>query len=187
MAMNRRNVLIGLGTVAAGGGAALGTGAFSSVQADRQVSVETAGDASGFLTLEGDGAYVENDSSDTLTIDLGALEDEAFNQDARTVVEGVVTATNNAADGEDIDVGFENDAGDQAPSDNFVFGDGNGNPVADVTLYFGTEDSQSIVTGVGSGGTAKMGVIIDTRSSTLDGETTDGENADVTVLAEDSS
>ncbi|MCU4751892.1 hypothetical protein OB919_07835 [Halobacteria archaeon AArc-curdl1] len=39
MRANRRNVLIGLGTIVAGGGAALGTGAFSTVEAQRTVNV----------------------------------------------------------------------------------------------------------------------------------------------------
>ena len=39
MKMNRRNVLIGMGAIVAGGGAALGTGAFSSVEAERSVDV----------------------------------------------------------------------------------------------------------------------------------------------------
>ena len=180
--MNRRNVLIGLGTVAAGGGAALGTGAFSSVEADRTVTVETAGDASGFLALNGDGTYVEDDSSDTLTIDLGALGAEAFNEEARTVVEGVVTATNNSADGEEIDVGFDNGTS-QVPSLDFDMTDGNSNNVK-VTLFWGSEDSQAVQT-VGSGNSADMGAIVDTRSES-NGEGTDGASVDVTILAEDS-
>ena len=183
MAMNRRNVLIGLGTVAAGGGAALGTGAFSSVQADRQVSVETAGDASGFLTLEGDGAYVDNDNSDTLTIDLGALGDEAFNQDARTVVEGVVTATNNAADTEDIDVGFE-DSQSQSQVASLVLNMTYNTNNVKVTLFWGSESGKATQT-ISPGNSADMGAIIDTRSGS-NGDGTDGGSVSITVLAEDS-
>lgn len=40
MKMNRRNVLIGIGAIVGGGGAALGTGAFSSAEADRGLEVE---------------------------------------------------------------------------------------------------------------------------------------------------
>lgn len=39
MDMNRRNVLIGMGSLAAVGGAVIGSGAFTSVQADRDVEV----------------------------------------------------------------------------------------------------------------------------------------------------
>ena len=188
MAMNRRNVLVGLGAVAVGGGAAFGSGAFSQVSAARTVSVSTEGDASGFLGLSGDAAYITNDnSSSALTIDLGqATSGNGFNNEARTVVEDIVTATNDAADGENVDVGFDDGTGTQVASDDFVLGDGNGNPVADVTLYFGTENSQSVATGVTSGGTATMGVIVDTRSSTLNGAAPAGASTDVTVLAVDS-
>ena len=49
--MNRRNVLIGLGGLVAGGGALIGTGAFDTVEAERTVSVETAGDAAALLAF----------------------------------------------------------------------------------------------------------------------------------------
>ena len=52
MRMNRRNVLLGLGAIVAGGGATLGTGAFSSVSAQRSATIQTAGDASAFLGIE---------------------------------------------------------------------------------------------------------------------------------------
>ena len=48
--MRRRNALLGLGALI-GGGTAYGTGAFTSVSAQRQVSVRTAGDADALLAL----------------------------------------------------------------------------------------------------------------------------------------
>lgn len=49
--MKRRNFIIGLGATAAGGTAVLGSGAFSSVEAERTVTVETANDDSAYLRL----------------------------------------------------------------------------------------------------------------------------------------
>ncbi|WP_262175039.1 hypothetical protein [Haloarcula laminariae] len=49
--MNRRKFLIGAGSLAAGSAAAMGTGAFTSVSANRTVSVNTASDANAFLAL----------------------------------------------------------------------------------------------------------------------------------------
>lgn len=50
--VTRRSTLIGLGGLLSGGGALLGTGAFTAVEAERSVSMETAGDANAFLSLE---------------------------------------------------------------------------------------------------------------------------------------
>ena len=49
--MKRRSLILGLG-VAAGGGA-VGTGAFTSIEADRDVAVEVADDSDAFLQLQG--------------------------------------------------------------------------------------------------------------------------------------
>ena len=101
MSMNRRNVLIGLGAVAAGGGAVLGSGAFSQVDADRSVSISTAGDGAGLLALSLDTASYnglsDNSGSEngtngenTIQIDL-----ESINDDAVTTFEDALTVENN--------------------------------------------------------------------------------------------
>lgn len=50
--MRRRRLLTGLGTLAGGSSLALGTGAFTSVEAERSVTVDTADDAYAFLRLD---------------------------------------------------------------------------------------------------------------------------------------
>lgn len=50
--MQRRKFLVGLGSLAAGGAAAMGTGAFSRLEADRDISVEVVSDANAFLGVE---------------------------------------------------------------------------------------------------------------------------------------
>ncbi|WIV65761.1 hypothetical protein [Natrialbaceae archaeon AArc-T1-2] len=114
MTMNRRNVLIGLGTIVAGGGAALGTGAFSSVEANRTVSVDTAGDEDAFLGISVDSDYAADGAEeDAVEISLeGSDHTDGFNDNAITNVEGVLTLTNNAADDEDIEVSFGDREGD---------------------------------------------------------------------------
>lgn len=78
--MNRRKFIIGASTVATGSAAALGTGAFSSASADRNVSVEVADDASAYLAIESDSQYAD-ESGDALELDFGALvEDEDGNE-----------------------------------------------------------------------------------------------------------
>ena len=62
--MNRRTVLAGLGSLTAGG-LAVGSGAFTSVDAERSVSVATSPDTDAYLQLEevGDGLRSVNDGS----------------------------------------------------------------------------------------------------------------------------
>lgn len=69
--MNRRRLLKLTGLVAAGGGFSLGTGAFTSVSAQRRVDVAVADDDSGYLAL--------NDTSEIArSYDYGDPEEIAF-------------------------------------------------------------------------------------------------------------
>jgi hypothetical protein len=97
-----------MGTVAAGAGVIGGTGAFTSVTAERTVSVQTTGDDAAALQLipagsnDSSGAtanaadYV-NDSGDTIQIDLTGTNNGAsgLNQNAKTVLENLVSVLNN--------------------------------------------------------------------------------------------
>ncbi|WP_299236745.1 hypothetical protein [Natronomonas sp.] len=101
---SRRTVLVGLGGLVAGGGALIGTGAFDTVEAERTVNVQTAGDASALLGLspadrDGDGnnAYVSEPGDGTISIALDGLDDTdagGINQNARTVLRNLVTVAN---------------------------------------------------------------------------------------------
>jgi len=107
MRLTRRNALIGLGTVAAGAGVIGGTGAFTSVEANRSVSINTTGDGGAALglvpagsndnsTTPNAGDYVDN-SGDTIEIDLTSTDEGAtgLNRNAITVLENLVTVVNN--------------------------------------------------------------------------------------------
>ncbi|WP_247730859.1 hypothetical protein [Halovivax limisalsi] len=89
--MNRRNVLAGLGGIVAGGGALLGTGAFSTVSADRTVTVSTADDDSGsaLVGFSPTSSYASV-SSGTLQLDLSNV-----NLDATVTLTGVFDIVNN--------------------------------------------------------------------------------------------
>jgi len=50
--MNRRNVLLGLGSLATLAGGAMGTGAFSTVSATRDAEISVASDSEAYLTLD---------------------------------------------------------------------------------------------------------------------------------------
>jgi len=53
---NRRKFIAGLGALATGSAAAMGTGAFTSVSAERDISVSVVGDGDGYLRMVPDGS-----------------------------------------------------------------------------------------------------------------------------------
>lgn len=128
MKLNRRNVLVGLGTIVAGGGAALGTGAFSTVEAERNVSIETAGDSGALLGLEITNDTLRGEDDDTIEFDL----ESDLNIDATTTFDEALRISNNAdpdddigtisveitADGDNLLV--DSDGGETATGMNFV-------------------------------------------------------------------
>jgi hypothetical protein len=106
---SRRSVLIGLGSLVAGGGALLGTGAFTTVEAERTVNVNTAGDGSAFLQLQpatengnDNGAYANQPDGETITITLngnaGTSGGSGLNKNAKTTIRDIVQVTNNGTD-----------------------------------------------------------------------------------------
>ncbi|QRV13594.1 hypothetical protein JMJ58_11540 [Haloterrigena salifodinae] len=105
--MERRNFVLSIGTLAAGGGLALGTGAFSSVQAERDVAVTVSEDASAYLGIQpGDGPngnYVDTTDSDALAINLtgdndnvgdGIAGGQGLNANAVTGIEDIFQIQN---------------------------------------------------------------------------------------------
>ena len=111
--MERRKFMIGTGALAAGSAAALGSGAFSSVEAERGVTVEVADDNDAYLGLAAErNDIISDDGSDgQLTIDLGSQTTAeggvGFNRDAVTEIEGVFSITNQGT--QTVDFEIEND------------------------------------------------------------------------------
>jgi hypothetical protein len=99
--MQRRKFLVGMGSLAAGGAAAMGTGAFTSVSANRDVSVSVTGDKSAYLRLNPTSAYASlgsgNDTGE-LGIDFSGGEPEqngsGVNTAAETEFDGVFEIKN---------------------------------------------------------------------------------------------
>lgn len=163
MRMNRRNVLAGLGGIVAGGGALLGTGAFSSVSADRTVSIKTAGDGSGDamigIDLTGD---LAGSAGDTITFDLA----EDVNLDAVTRFEGVLEITNNRETQEDsVDIDILDDSDTSLIADSTAAGDG---------LGFEPESSGAHEGLDGAGGSVTFDVVFDLTGVTT---TANGDSA----------
>lgn len=106
----RRSLLVSLGALIASGGAALGTGAFTTVQAERTVSVETSSDANAFLGIapgvEGE-EYVTGGQTGIIEITISSTNagGQGVNQNAITAIDQLLTITNNGTT--DVTAGFD--------------------------------------------------------------------------------
>ena len=114
--MNRRTFLIGLSGTAVAGGALVGSGAFSRVESQRDVTVQVAEDPNAYLGLSGTGSpnsdnYVSIDDNGHLAIDISSHDDfsgpdtqpgEGVNSDSFTYFDGMVEVCNQGKE----DVGF---------------------------------------------------------------------------------
>ena len=116
--MKRRKFILGAGATAAGGASLLGSGAFTSVQAERSIAVDVASDENAFLRLapcEGspNSAYVTETAAETIAIDLSDSNDqidgsgEGVNTDALSTFDSVFEICNQGT--QDVCVDFEVD------------------------------------------------------------------------------
>ena len=136
MRLTRRNALIGLGTVAAGAGVIGGTGAFTSVDANRTVSISTEGDGSANVRIRVDpqdkhGDGLSDSGSNTVQLNL-----ENLNQNATTKFDdalGVAPSTGSA--------------GPYDVTADIVDGNGNGLDMASVSV----DNGNGITTGSEAG------------------------------------
>ncbi len=114
MKLTRRNTLIGFGAIAGGIGVVGASGAFDTVQADRNFDVEVADDAAALLELQpGDGdsadEYVD-DEDGLIAINIGTEEegednDAGLNDDALTGFHDLLKVGNNGS--QDAEIWFD--------------------------------------------------------------------------------
>lgn len=137
MRLTRRNALIGLGTVAAGAGVIGGTGAFTSVDADRSVSISSTTDGSANVQIVVNEVQGLSDTGG----DTVSLSFESLNQNAVTDFDGALSITPQGSNGPyDVTATME---------------DGSGNNVSWVTT------TVSNGTGINGGTTANVDIEID--------------------------
>jgi len=120
--MERRKFVVGLGALASGSAAAMGTGAFTSVEADRSISIETAGDANAFLSFEkatdSDGnvtpnaqEYVELTGDNTVSFDFTNSDatngTSGINKNAKSTFDNLIDIQNNGS--QEIELSVESD------------------------------------------------------------------------------
>ena len=97
--MERRKFVIGAGALATGSAAAMGTGAFSSVDADRSISVGIESDDNAYLRLEETSEYASGTSDGTLELDFtNNGEGDGFNAEAYTIIEETFKISNQGTD-----------------------------------------------------------------------------------------
>lgn len=104
--MQRRKFIAGLGSLAAAGAAGIGTGAFTSVQANRDVDIDVADDADALLGIDAsnasNGGYVSTNGK-TAALDItdsnGNIAGEGVNENATTVLRDLFDIRNQGANG----------------------------------------------------------------------------------------
>jgi hypothetical protein len=110
--MNRRQVLAAIGALSGGGAVVTGTGAFTSVEANRDVSVQVADDASAFLRMaaagEGNDEYITTNGGE-LGIDLTSSNQtnaggQGVNANATTVLADLFEIRNQGTQEIDVEV-----------------------------------------------------------------------------------
>ncbi|ELZ32255.1 hypothetical protein C473_09582 [Halorubrum distributum JCM 10247] len=96
--MERRKFVVGLGALASGSAAAVGTGAFNFANVERSISIDTAGDDSAFLALESESEYTNN-VGDRLAFDFETDEGgSGINEDSDYSFTGIFSIENQGTD-----------------------------------------------------------------------------------------
>ena len=166
MNMNRRTVLMGLGAAGVGSGALFASGAFTSVEAERTVELDTTGDANALLAFEGNNPNIIDDEEDQISIDQDEL-----NQRATTRFEDALTVTNNGGQ----DVGLSVESADDLGDGEVLDIRSGGNSIVDDAVDLDTGDENSV----------DLSIVIDLRGDNEDEELDDIETVVFAARAED--
>ena len=181
--MQRRKFVVGMGSLAAGGAAAIGSGAFNSVNANRSVSVEVADDASAFLGLTPLGPYARQTNDGQVELTLGSdstAMGSGINEDAVTNILDVFQIENQGTqpvgisiDSEALNNALDSGSGDDSTEQlHFFVGQPGG-----ITLDTYDPDAEliasgSLVTGdprvIGSGNSLNVGLYVQNAGSDWD-------------------
>jgi hypothetical protein len=104
--MKRRNFVLGIGGASVGGSALLGTGAFSRVESQRDVTIAVAEDPDAYLGLSGTGSinsenYMRLDEKGHIAIDVGENPNDGLgvNSDSFTWFDSMIQVCNQGKEG----------------------------------------------------------------------------------------
>ena len=174
--MQRRKFIIGTGALAAGGAAALGTGAFTSVEADRNVEVNVTDDASAYLGLEAadhpNGDELVDDDGDTVEVEITETnadgQGQGLNPNATTTIDNLVQVTNQGTQ-DGVGIWVDVDLGDIGDGDFTVYAQDS----VDDDERLGDGDLEAEAIPIDTGESLVVGVEIDSADpADLDGEVT---------------
>jgi hypothetical protein len=105
--MERRKFVLGVGALAAGGAAAVGSGAFTSVSANRDVTIDVADDSDALLGIDGsnasNGDYLIEGGQNVAALDItdsnGNIVGSGVNENSTTVLRDLFDIKNQGANG----------------------------------------------------------------------------------------
>lgn len=171
--MQRRKFIAGLGSLAAAGAAGIGTGAFTSVEADRTVDVQVKGDASAYLGLKGSGdsnaQYVSGQSNGEIKInfDKSGNGGSGVNPNADTTLESVFQIENQGTQAVEVDLSgsgltVQDNGSISAPGSDGIavaLAKDDGDSSSDDTYELGTGESVDVDFAINSGTSALSGTL----------------------------
>ena len=170
--MNRRKLIVGAGTIAVGSTAALGTGAFTSAQAQRNIAVSIAQDASAFLGFDPDVNEYDNspyatESDGLIQVDITGGTDrfdgEGVSPGATTTIEEVFPIENRGTQTVTVSVTSPDLSADD-PLDVFATPDPRSDDTFSRTSLLDGTDLPEIE----SGGAVAFGLEVDTEYESID-------------------
>lgn len=159
--MDRRKFIAGLGSLTAAGAAGIGTGAFTSVTADRDMYVAVADDANAFLSLDDidnspNSEYVDTTSNGiVLNLDSTNAGGSGFNVNSQTRIDDLLQVANQGS--QTVNVWVTLDGGSTFDDDAVHFYPGD---ATETELNNGEGDGNSVLE-LGTGKSADIGAYID--------------------------
>ena len=181
--MKRRTALLWTGAIAGSGATVFGTGAFDSVEADRDLSVSVVGDASAYLSLSsgsGDvGGFVTQPANGVVSIDVGTV-DNGTTTPGDGVNEGTVSAFDDLLRVENQGTGAVAVSASFPATGGVVLFTAYGGPGSVAAL---DEAGNAVTLGVGA--STEVGLAIDAGHGTpeIPGTFADGDVVEVTIVA----
>jgi hypothetical protein len=165
--MQRRKFVLGLGSLTAGGAAAVGSGAFTTAEATRDVAVEVADDSTGYVALQASGGpngqFASQGTNGKIGLDFSGSGNEGSGVGRNSVYnfDDVFRVTNQGT--QTVYVWSRLSGGSKFDNNNLYFYP-NGSRSTKL------KDNSNSVLALSPGETANIGVHIDTGSFSLDSD-----------------